>query len=214
MLRPTVFRPVFLGVKPHLGPKSRFLLLSDSCGFVNVGRPFWREDGSVVYNCCWSSPAKSFLGPSPVGLMIIFYCLRFETSPTWRGRSPYLYPPGTGWPSYTPRHWVPFSSPPSTRRDTVEVFEATSTRGVNFTTGGLPPISLCWRQAPWDSRPEYFSATKPFRPYPCVTSSLTRGWDYLLGICLAFVKCMYHTYSISLHCYAECLFFRGSGQSD
>jgi hypothetical protein len=27
--------------------------------------------------------------------------------PTWRTRSPYLYPLETGWPSYTPRHWVP-----------------------------------------------------------------------------------------------------------
>jgi hypothetical protein len=26
--------------------------------------------------------------------------------PTWRARSPYLYPPGTGWPCYTPGHWV------------------------------------------------------------------------------------------------------------
>jgi hypothetical protein len=39
MLRPTVSRPVYLGVKPHLGPKIRFLLLSDSCGFVHVGAP-------------------------------------------------------------------------------------------------------------------------------------------------------------------------------
>jgi hypothetical protein len=45
----------------HLEPKTRFLLLSDSCGFVDVGRPLWREDGSVVYSCCWPSPAKSFL---------------------------------------------------------------------------------------------------------------------------------------------------------
>jgi hypothetical protein len=45
-------------------------------------------------------------------LMTIFYCLRFETPPTWRARSPYLYPPGTGEPSYAPRHWVPSSSPP------------------------------------------------------------------------------------------------------
>jgi hypothetical protein len=40
-----------------------------------------REDGSVVYNCCWSSPAHSFSGLTPVGLVTIFYCLRFETSP-------------------------------------------------------------------------------------------------------------------------------------
>jgi hypothetical protein len=30
---------VCLGVKPHLGPKTRFLLLSDSRGFVDVGAP-------------------------------------------------------------------------------------------------------------------------------------------------------------------------------
>jgi hypothetical protein len=80
-----------LGVKPHLEPKIRFLLLSDSCGFVDVGRPFWREDGSVVYNCCWSSPAQSFSGPSPAGLLTVFYCLRFETPPpSRRTRSLYL----------------------------------------------------------------------------------------------------------------------------
>jgi hypothetical protein len=41
---------------------------------------FRREDGSVVYNCCWPSPAQSFSGPSPVELLRISYCLRFETS--------------------------------------------------------------------------------------------------------------------------------------
>jgi hypothetical protein len=62
--------------------------------------------------------------------MNTFYCLRFETPPTWWARSPYLYPPETGWPGYTQRHWVPFSSTPTTRRATVEVFEPTSTRAV------------------------------------------------------------------------------------
>jgi hypothetical protein len=40
-----------------------------------------------------------------------------------RAKSPYLYPPGIGWPSYYPRKWVLFSLPPTTRRATVEVFE-------------------------------------------------------------------------------------------
>jgi hypothetical protein len=74
--------------------------------------------------------------------------------------SPYLYPPGTGWPSYIPRHWVPFSSPPTTRSTVVEVFEPVSTGRTQlclgqsqiqsqsyFTTEGLPPISSSWRQA-------------------------------------------------------------------
>jgi hypothetical protein len=46
-------------------------------------------------------PAQSFSGPSPLGLTTIFYRLRFETS---------------------------FSSPPTTRRVTVEVFDPASTR--------------------------------------------------------------------------------------
>jgi hypothetical protein len=60
--------------------------------------------------------------------MPTFYTRRFETPPTWRARYRYLYSPGTGWPGYTPRHWVPFSSPPTTRRVTVEVFDPASTR--------------------------------------------------------------------------------------
>jgi hypothetical protein len=83
----------------HLGLTSRFLLLLDSCVFVDVGRSLWRENGSAIYNCCWSLPAQSFLGLSPAGLVTLLYCLRFETPPTWRARSPYLYPPGTGCPS-------------------------------------------------------------------------------------------------------------------
>jgi hypothetical protein len=55
-------------------------------------------------------------------------------SPTWRDRSSYLYPPVTGWPSYTPRHWVPFWSPPTTRRATVEVFDPSSTRTTEFSS--------------------------------------------------------------------------------
>jgi hypothetical protein len=64
----------------HLGLTTRSWLLSDSCGFVGLGRPLWRADGSAVCNCYWPSPAQSFLGLSHVGLVAIFYCLRFETS--------------------------------------------------------------------------------------------------------------------------------------
>jgi hypothetical protein len=58
---------------------------------------------------------RSFSVPSSTDLITTFYFLRFETPPTWRTRSPYLYSPGR-WPSYTPRHWVPFSSPSTTHR--------------------------------------------------------------------------------------------------
>jgi hypothetical protein len=58
--------------------RTRILFLSDSCWFVDEGRPLWREDGSVVYNCCGSSSEQSFSDPSLAGLMIIIYCLKFE----------------------------------------------------------------------------------------------------------------------------------------
>jgi hypothetical protein len=45
-----------------------------------MGRSLRREDGSVVYFSCWSSPEQSFSGLSSVELVTIFYCLRFETS--------------------------------------------------------------------------------------------------------------------------------------
>jgi hypothetical protein len=79
-LRLTVSQSVNLGVKPHLGLIARYLLLFDSYGLVFVGRPLWREDGSVFCIYCWPLPAQFFSGPSPLGLVTIFYCLRFETS--------------------------------------------------------------------------------------------------------------------------------------
>jgi hypothetical protein len=67
--------------KAHIwGLRPDFYYLCDSYGIVLVGRPLWREDGSVFYICCWLLPAQSFFGPSPLGLMTIFYCLTFETS--------------------------------------------------------------------------------------------------------------------------------------
>jgi hypothetical protein len=65
---------------PIWGLRPDLYYVCDSYGFVDVGRSLWREDGSIVYYCCWPSPAQSFSGPSPVGLAAIFYCLIFETS--------------------------------------------------------------------------------------------------------------------------------------
>jgi hypothetical protein len=79
-LRLMVSQSVNLGVEPHLGLMTRCLLLFDSYGLVFVGRPLWREDGSVFCICCWPLPAQSFSGPSSLGLATTFYRLRFETS--------------------------------------------------------------------------------------------------------------------------------------
>jgi hypothetical protein len=65
---------------PIWGLRPDLYYLCDSYGLVLVGRPLWREVESVFCMCCWPLPVQSFLGPSPVGLVAIFYCLRFETS--------------------------------------------------------------------------------------------------------------------------------------
>jgi hypothetical protein len=108
-----------LATDPLRPTTSNFIFQLNTCGYC----PY----GSVIYNCCWSSPVQSFSGPSPTGLMTTIYCLRFETPLTWRARSPHLYSPRTGWSSYTPRHWVPFSSPCRTCTAMVEVSNAAST---------------------------------------------------------------------------------------
>jgi hypothetical protein len=82
-----------------------------------AGPPLWREDGSVVCNCCWPSQEQSFSRPSP-SLSKIWY------SPTLEDQ----VPPATGRPTYTQGYWVPFSQPPTASRTTVEVFEPASTR--------------------------------------------------------------------------------------
>jgi hypothetical protein len=35
-----------------------------------------------------------------------YFTISSENPPAWRAWFPYLYLPGTGWPSYTPGHWV------------------------------------------------------------------------------------------------------------
>jgi hypothetical protein len=79
MLRPTVSRLVCLGIEHQSGDYNQVFIIARELRFVDVGRSLWREDGSVVYNCCWPSPAQSS-GASPAGLITIFYCLRFKTS--------------------------------------------------------------------------------------------------------------------------------------
>jgi hypothetical protein len=85
-------------------------------------------DESVVYNCCWSSPVQSFSGPSPTEFMTIFYSLRFKTPPNLVGHFHIFILPRNRVAQLYPRHCVPFSSPPTTHRATVEVFAPASTQ--------------------------------------------------------------------------------------
>jgi hypothetical protein len=62
MLRPTVSRPVCLGVKHPSETFDQICITVRQLGFVDVGRCLWRRNGSAVYNCCWSSPGSESRG--------------------------------------------------------------------------------------------------------------------------------------------------------
>jgi hypothetical protein len=90
----------------HLGTAtssslSLFNYFLGSCGCVVVGRPHWREIGSVVFSHCWASPAESFSGLSPAGVMTKFHFHNIGL-PNLESQVPYLYSQEQNRPVITP----------------------------------------------------------------------------------------------------------------
>jgi hypothetical protein len=95
-LRPTFSRIVCPGIWPPSGPVKNFSFSlkfsSDSCGFVILWRPLQREVGSVIYCCCWASPAQFLSGLSPAELKTIFYWGQVPLFISSRNRVAQVYP--------------------------------------------------------------------------------------------------------------------------
>jgi hypothetical protein len=95
MLRPMVSRRSVLVSSTHLGLTIRFLLLSDSCRFVQFGRCLWRKNGSAVYNAV-------ILGSEFRATRNHILLSQIRDSRNLEGQVPVFIAPGTGWPSLPP----------------------------------------------------------------------------------------------------------------
>jgi hypothetical protein len=153
-LQPTVRRPIRRGVRHPSGTRDQFFFLLEIllrqvrvCYFVapSLTRRQVRNLLLLVLASAVTRDTRPY-----------FIVPILETPPTWRNRSPYLYPPGTGWPRYTPGHWVPFPSPLTTSRATVEVFYPASTRDslcfYQGTTLAKLDGRVLWRGPHWKRR--------------------------------------------------------------
>jgi hypothetical protein len=162
ILWPTVSRSC-LGVRPPSGTRGlfsfSFSLKLDSCRFVIVGRPLWREGGSVIYSCCWASPPQSFSGPSSTGshneiLSQIWDSLNLESqvplciSP--RNRVALLYPQALG--------------------------DSGCCWSWSYVATDYQSASLSWcRTSIWGPWPDFYYS-RAFAGFLCVVPSLARGW--------------------------------------
>jgi hypothetical protein len=105
---------------PHLGPKKNCYYCQTFTGLL-----MWGGLSDERTGLSFTVAA----GPRQSSHSLVRVLSQTRDSANLEGQTTVFVSPRTWWPGYTSRHWVPFSSPSTARRATVEVFEPASTRG-------------------------------------------------------------------------------------
>jgi hypothetical protein len=140
--------------RSHLGPNTRFSFTVRQLRVCWCGAPSLTRGWDCRLQMLLDFASAVILGSESWGLMTTFYCLRFE-NPKIGGSSK------TGWPSYTPRHWVPTLSPPTTRRAPsphgLRLWLQRQSQSQSHVKTDDQSACLSWCQAPiWCPKPDGF----------------------------------------------------------
>jgi hypothetical protein len=129
LLRATVNLPVCLGVKHPSGAYDQIIITVRSLDVFFKWGDLSDERKGLLFTNVAGPRQYNHSRVQVMGNSRPYFTASFSRLPQPVGPGPLIYTPRNRVAQLYPRHWVPFSSPPTTHRATVEVFESASTRG-------------------------------------------------------------------------------------